>query len=95
MNTTPDSPEAWRTLRARAAAQLPPDFADRVLRTLRAQTSPVRNAADRFLVAVCTAAACILFVVLVHTHNTEKINQVALADWRQISAQADSYAAMP
>jgi|HubBroStandDraft_3_1064219.scaffolds.fasta_scaffold556316_2 hypothetical protein len=95
MNTTPDLSEAWRKLRTRAAGQLPADFADRVLRTLRASTVSVRDAADRFLVAACTAAACLLFVVLVHAHNTQKTTQVALADWRQISAQADSYAAIP
>jgi hypothetical protein len=95
MNTTPDFSEAWRALRARAAAQLPPDFADRVLRTLRLQTFSVRDAIDRFFVAACTATACLVFVVLVHIHNTQKVNQVALADWRQISAQADSYAAVP
>ncbi|HXA81113.1 MAG TPA: hypothetical protein VNV14_07570 [Opitutaceae bacterium] len=95
MNTTPDFSEAWSALRTRAAAQLPPDFADRVLRTLRLQTFSVRDAADRFFVAACTAAACLAFVVLVHTHNIQKVNQVALADWRQISAQADSYTAVP
>jgi hypothetical protein len=95
MNTTPDFSEAWPALRTRAAAQLPPDFADRVLRTLRRQALSVRDAADRFFVAACTAAACLLFVVLVHTHNTQKVNQVALAGWRQISAQSDSYAAVP
>jgi hypothetical protein len=95
MNTTPDFSGAWHALRARAAAQLPPDFADRVLRTLRLQAFSVRDAADRFFVAACTAAACLVFVVLVHTHHTQQINQVALADWRQISAQSDSYAAIP
>ncbi len=95
MNTTPDFSKAWHELRSRAAAQLPPDFADRVLRTLRLQTFSVRDVADRFFVAACTAAACLVFVVLVHTHNIEKVNQVALADWRQISAQSDSYAAIP
>ena len=95
MNTTPDFSESWHELRTRAAAQLPPDFADRVLRILRLQAFSLRDAADRFLVATCTAAACFVFVVLVHTHNTQKINQVALADWRQVSAQADSYAAIP
>jgi hypothetical protein len=95
MNTTPDFSEAWRKLRIQAAEQLPADFADRVLRTLRTTTFSIRDAADRFLVAACTAAACLLVVVLVHSHNTQKINQIAMADWRQISAQADSYAAIP
>jgi hypothetical protein len=95
MNPTPDFSEAWSALRTRAAAQLPADFADRVLRTLRRQTFSVRDAADRFFVAACTAAACLAFVVLVHAHNIQKVNQVALADWRQISAQSDSYAAIP
>jgi hypothetical protein len=95
MNTTPDSSEAWRALRTRAAEQLPPDFADRVLRTLRTTTFSVRDAADRFLVAGCTAAACLLLVVLVHVHNTQKTTQIAMEDWRTISADADSYAAIP
>jgi len=51
--------------------------------------------ADRFIIAACTAATCLFLVVLVHTHNTQKINEVAMADWRQISAQSDSYAAIP
>ncbi|HXA15332.1 MAG TPA: hypothetical protein VNW23_09415 [Opitutaceae bacterium] len=95
MNTTPDISKAWRELRASAAAQLPSDFADRVLRLVHVQTSPVRNAADRFLVSACTAAACLLFVMLVHTHNTQKTNEASLAGWKQISAQADSYASIP
>jgi hypothetical protein len=95
MNMTPDFSEAWRALRTRAAAQLPPDFADRVLRILRQQTLSGRDIADRFIVAACTAAACLLLVVLVHSHHTQMVNQVALADWRQISAQSDSYAAIP
>jgi hypothetical protein len=95
MNTTPDSSEAWRKLRTRAAGQLPPDFADRVLRILRTRTFSVRDAADRFLVAAFTAAACLLLVVLVHRYKTQEINQVAMADWRKISADADQYAAIP
>jgi hypothetical protein len=95
MNTTPDFSKAWDALLARAAAQLPGDFADRVLRILRARPFSFRDVADRLLVAACTAAACLLFVVLVHTHNTQKVNEVALADWRQISAQADSFTAIP
>ncbi|MGA3006774.1 MAG: hypothetical protein ABSE59_02665 [Opitutaceae bacterium] len=95
MNTTPDSSGAWRALRAHAAAQLPPDFADRVLRLLRTPVSPVREAADRLLIAACTAAACVLLVMLVHAHNTQKINQEAMANWRQFSTQADSYASLP
>jgi hypothetical protein len=95
MNTTPDFSAAWSELRNRAVAQLPADFADRVLRTLRLQAFSVRDAADRFFVAACTAAACLVFVVLVHTHNTQKVTEVAMADWRQVSAQSDSYAAIP
>lgn len=95
MNTTPDFSKAWHALRTRAAAQLPPDFADRVLRSLRRQGLSIRDTIDRFFVAACTAAACLVFVVLIHYHNTRQINQVALADWRQVSSQADSYAAIP
>jgi hypothetical protein len=95
MKPTPDFSEAWRTLRTHAAAQLPGDFADRVIRILRTRAFSVRDAADRFFVAACTAAACILVVVLVHAHNTHKVNEVALADWRQISAQSDSFASVP
>jgi hypothetical protein len=95
MNTTPDFSKAWRALHTDAAAQLPGDFADRVLRILRTPTFSVRDATDRFLVAACTAAACLVFVVLVHTHNTQKTTQVALVDWRQISDQADSFASIP
>jgi hypothetical protein len=95
MNLTPDFSKAWHSLRTHAAAQLPPDFADRVLRTLRAQTFSIRDVADRFFVAACTAAACLLLVVLVHTHKTQQINQLALAHWQQVSAETDSYAAIP
>jgi hypothetical protein len=34
-------------------------------------------------------------VVLVHRYKTQEINQVAMADWRKISADADQYAAIP
>ncbi len=92
MNMTPDSPEAWHVLQRHAAAQLPSDFADRVLRALRAQTATVSG---QLLLAAFTAAACLAIVVLVHTHNTQVTNREALADWQQISAQADSFASAP
>jgi hypothetical protein len=96
MNTTPDSPEAWRTLHRHAAAQLPADFADRVLRTLRTQTAAAAHStAGQILLAACTAAACLVIVVLVHTHNIQKTNQEALANWQQISTQADLFASVP
>lgn len=95
MNMIPDSPEAWRALRRHAAAQLPSDFADRVLRALRAPAGAVRRAAGQFLVAACTAAVCLLVVVLVHAYDIRVTNQEALANWQQISAQADSFASVP
>ena len=95
MNMTPDSPEAWQALHRHAAAQLPSDFADRVLRALRTQAAAAQSAAGQMLLAACTAAACLVIVVLVHAHNTQKTNQEALADWQQISSQADLFASVP
>jgi hypothetical protein len=95
MNMTPDFSGAWQALRDRAAAQLPPNFADNVLRRLRQPALSAREIADRLLVAACTAAACVVVVVFMHIRATQKINQVALAGWRQVSEQADSFASVP
>ncbi|HZP59868.1 MAG TPA: hypothetical protein VFB27_06045 [Opitutaceae bacterium] len=95
MNLTPDTSKAWHALYRRAAAQLPPDFADCVLRALHAPANAVRRARGQFLLAACTAAVCLLVVVLVHVYDLEETNQEALADWQQISAQADSFASAP
>jgi len=95
MNMTPDSPEAWQALRRRAAARLPSDFADRVLRALHAPAAAVCSPAAQLFVAACTAAVCLLVVVLVHAHNLQETNQAALADWQKITAQADSFASVP
>lgn len=92
---TPDSPNAWLALRRHAAAQLPSDFADSVLAALRAPVSAARRAAGQFLVAACTAAVCLIVVVLVHAYDIQQTNQEALANWQQISAQADSFASVP
>ncbi|HTQ31281.1 MAG TPA: hypothetical protein VMI53_08730 [Opitutaceae bacterium] len=95
MNMIPDSPEAWFALRRRAVAQLPSDFADRVLRALSAPANAAQRATGQFLVAACTAAVCLLVVMLVHAYDIRETNREALADWQQISAQADSFASVP
>jgi hypothetical protein len=91
----PDPSHAWHALRTHAGAQLPADFADRVLRAVRLQASATRSANSQLLTAACTGAACLLLVVLVHTHNTNNANQAVLPDWQQLSVQTDSIADVP
>ena len=93
MNTPPDHP-AWRQLQAHAAARLPGDFADRVLRTARL-TQPEPSAAKRillhpFAVSTYTAAACLIAVVILHTRQTDETSAQHLAEWQEVTMQTAS-----
>jgi hypothetical protein len=93
MNTPPES-RAWRQLHQHAAAQLPADFADRVLRELR-QTRPASSGGARvflhpFAVSAYTAALCFAVVVFLHTRSTEQTNERHLAQWHEVAMQTAS-----
>ena len=94
MNTPPDL-LAWRQLQAHAAAQLPGDFADRVLRAARLVAGPEPSVAKHiflhpFAVSTYTAAACFVAVVMFHTRNTEETSAQHLTEWLEVTMQTAS-----
>ena len=84
------SPNAWEQLRRHAAAQLPANFADGVLRAARQTAQPERSVSiflSPFGLSLATAALCLVTVVAFHTHNTRTITEQRLAEWNEISMQ--------
>lgn len=77
--------EAWRQLEERAAAQLRPGFAGRVLQAAR-PVQPVFLA--QLALSAATAALFLLAVVFVHQRATRAATDRNLADWRQIGHEA-------
>jgi len=105
MNTpadTPIDPALWTLHRARAAALLPGNFADNVLRAARlerarAADAPLTLAArlarilhNPFALSGLTAAACLVAAVIFHTQTNSQANAQNLADWRDIVAQTET-----
>jgi hypothetical protein len=93
MNTPPDS-RAWQQLQQHAAAQLPADFPDRVLRSIRLgdarRTGAVRYLLHPFAVSAYTAVFCFLLVVILHARNTDKTSERHLAEWQELAIQTAS-----
>lgn len=93
MNTPPES-RAWRQLNAHAAAQLPADFPDRVLRRIRLAHAERTGAARFFLhpfaVSAYTAAFCFVLVVIIHSRTTAETNERHLAEWHEVAMQTAS-----
>jgi hypothetical protein len=93
MNTPPES-RAWRQLNRHAAAQLPADFPDRVLRHIRLARTNRRGAARYWLhpfsVSVYTAVFCFFLVVIIHSRTTAKTNERHLAEWHEVAMQTAS-----
>lgn len=93
MNTPPES-RAWRQLNQHAAAQLPADFPDRVLRRIRLarveRTGAARFFLHPFAVSAYTAAFCFLLVVIIHTRSTEETNARHIAQWQEVAVQTAS-----
>jgi hypothetical protein len=93
MNTPPES-RAWRQLNQHAAAQLPSDFPDRVLRHIRLarteRTGAARYLLHPFAVSAYTAAFCFLLVVIIHSRTTAQTNERHLAEWQEVAMQTAS-----
>ena len=79
-------PHAWNLLRDHAAAQLSPGFADRVLRAVRGEESPLFVA--HFAMCIATAALCLFGVFLFHARISAADSADNLAGWSEIAAQA-------
>jgi hypothetical protein len=77
---------AWARLRAHAASQITPGFADRVLRAARARPSPLLVA--HFAMCAATAALCVAAVALYHAQASGDDDASSLAGWSEIAAQA-------
>ena len=86
-----NNPALWARHQARAAALLPGNFADNVLRAARlAQTRPTparRFIRNPFTLSALTAAACLAVAMILHTHLNNQASAQNLADWRDIAAQ--------
>jgi hypothetical protein len=78
--------QAWDLLRERAAAQITPGFADRVLRAARAGASPLFVA--HFAMCAATAALCLVVVALYDARASGDENARNIAGWGEVAAQA-------
>jgi hypothetical protein len=76
---------AWNELRERAASQLTPGFADRVLRAARPGPSPLLVA--HFALCAATAALCLAAVALYRAQASGD-DDGSLAGWSEIAAQS-------
>lgn len=87
---TPIDPHAWRRLQDRAAAQLRPDFADRVLAAAQTPSRTLAWSRNPVFVSFATVAVCFALLFLVHSRMTEAASARHLADWEAISSQTAS-----
>jgi hypothetical protein len=78
---------AWTLLHERAAAQLSPGFAQRVLVAARAVAS-APSILGQFTLGLATAALCFLAVTLYQSQRSSEENH-NLADWQQITSATD------
>ena len=81
--------QAWNQLRERAAAQLPANFADRVLRAARAGIEAAPSLLGHFVLSAATVALCLAAIAFFQTRTTSVADDHALADWRQIASTLD------
>jgi hypothetical protein len=81
--------EAWDQLRDWAAARLPPNFADRVLRAARAGVDAAPSLLSQFALGAATAAICFLTVAFFQARSAHEEDNRTIADWQQIASAAD------
>jgi hypothetical protein len=81
--------QAWTQLRERAASLISPGFPDRVMRAIRARSSPLLVA--NFAMCAATAALCLVAVAIYRARLSTDENDQNLAGWSEISAQADEF----
>jgi hypothetical protein len=82
---TPED-QTWERLRARAAAQITPGFADRVLAAARAAAPSFYS---QFALSAATAALLFLGVMLFQAQNTRAEENRNLTAWQQIAPAND------
>jgi hypothetical protein len=88
--------EAWRMLADHAAGRLHPDFANRVLRAVRARRAAAElPVASQLAVSATMAALFLLIVVFVHERSIRAENARNLAGWRQVAADAETVSQFP
>jgi hypothetical protein len=96
---TPFSTRGWKQLQNHAAAQLPEDFADRVLNQTRKESQGVASEAPWYFhslsISALTATACLLTAVFFHQKTIRDANSRHIADWQEISMQTASLDPMP
>lgn len=80
-------PQAWQHLKEAAAAQLPREFADNVIRMARPGRAP--SIASQFMLSVATVAVCFIVAVFYEEKISGADSDRVLADWQQIASAAD------
>jgi len=82
---------AWQRLHQRAAAQIRPGFADRVLRAARSGAGEAMPFLRPFAVWAAMATLGLVAVSLYRGRAASEENARNLAGWQEIAAQADDF----
>ena len=86
----PNDSRAWSLLADRAAAQLRPGFAQRVLRAARGAGEAADRALLRhFALSAAAVMACLVLGVIVHTRSAEAETARNVSAWQQLADDAD------
>ncbi len=80
---------SWSRLRARAASQIRPGFADRVVRAARSAAERAPSLLGQLMLSAATATLCFLAVAVVHTAKIRQQSHRNLAVWQDIAPTAD------
>lgn len=92
----PAGSPAWSELEEHAAARLRTGFADRVLRAVRAaMPAEIPSFFSQFALSAAVVAICMAAVVYVHDRNTRLEDARSLADWKQLTADAQDLELSP
>jgi hypothetical protein len=78
--------EAWALLRDYAGARIRPGLPERVLRAVRAGTSPLF--VSHFVMCAATAAVCLVAVALYDARVSSDDSAQGVGGWGEIASQA-------
>ncbi len=83
----PINAKVWNSLQARAARELPPQFADRVLAAAHAGPRTWEKVVwHPFSLSGLTAAACLMGAILMHGHTQAR----NLTEWQDLAMEVDT-----
>jgi hypothetical protein len=92
MNPETREVRAWAALNARAAAQISPGFAGRVVREARARALREPSLAGQLMLGAVTAALCFLAIAIFDARASRAAGANNLADWQQIASASEELA---